>query len=117
MFAVFGVTHNHCRKVAEKKVRRTIKVKKQLVTRSDKEFEAAIQQKTVELFEKMPPVMLSAEYSSPSIAQKFAQMAESEGADRLELRIRAPIRKTVKGKEKIVHSWLKWDYSRDYGIT
>lgn len=114
MFAVFGVTHQHAKKVTEKKTPRTVKVKKKSVTRTDAEYAAAVQKAADEQFEKMKPLILSPEYSSPSIAEEFMAMAKKIGAVRLEVRIKAPVKKTIKGKEKVVRRWVKWESAKDY---
>ncbi|RAK01646.1 hypothetical protein [Aliidiomarina maris] len=114
MFAVFGVTKQVARRVAEKKTPRTITVNRKKIERTDEQLVAAIDEAAQAYFERMKPVILSPEYSSPSFAADFMDLVAPEDARALEVRIRVPVKKVIKGKEKVVRRWLSWNPDTDY---
>lgn len=117
MFAVFGVSVEKARAMAIKKTKRTVGKGKELRRLTDAEYQQALNDATEKFMQQMKPVLLSPEYSSPSIALQFKQMAEQGGVKRAEVRIKAPIQsKDKKGRPRISKSWMLFEPGRDYEL-
>lgn len=118
MFAVFGVTHDKARDLALKKTKRTVGKGKKQRELSEDEYQKTVQSKTEINMEKMKPVILSPEYSSPEFANEFMSMARGVGMQRLEVRINAPVeRRSKKNGVRIGRTWVKYVPGKKYSIS
>ncbi|CAM3900109.1 hypothetical protein [Rheinheimera salexigens] len=115
MFAVFGINESKARAMAIKKTAKTTGKGKNLRALTDEEYQAALNANTEKYMQNMKPVILSSEYSTPSVCADFIALAQKAGAKKLEVMIKAPVEtKDKKGRAKIVKRWTQYQAGHNY---
>lgn len=115
MFAVFGKSLAKAREKALKTTPKFTGKGANYRKLTDEEYQALLAEKTEKIFSNMKPLVLSKEYSSPEICKQFMQLAEREGYQELNVRIKAPVQSTdKKGRAKIASRWLPFVPGNDY---
>ncbi len=115
MFAVFGKSYEAAKKKALKLTPTHTGTGASYRKLTDAEYQKELAENTEKLFEKMKPVALSREYSSPEICTEFMRLAERQGYQGLTVRIKAPVQSTdKKGRAKIANRWVRYVPGNDY---
>ena len=115
MFAVFGKSYEAAKKKALKLTPTHTGTGASYRKLTDAEYQQELAANTEKLFEKMKPVALSKEYSSPEICTEFMRLAERQDYQGLTVRIKAPVQsKDTKGRAKITSRWLPYVPGNDY---
>ncbi|MBV2127954.1 hypothetical protein [Arsukibacterium indicum] len=117
MFAVFGISYKKARAKAIKLTKKTTGKGKELRQLTPAEYDEALNAATEKYMQQMKPVILSGEFSQPTICDEFIAMAEKSGAKQLQVMIKAPVQsKDKKGRAKVSKRWMEWDSSKDYTL-
>lgn len=116
MFAVFVINQRKAREMAIKKTAKTTGKGKTLRQLTPDEYQEALNVATEKFMQQMKPVILSPEYSTPSVCADFITLAEKSGATRLSVMMKAPVEsKDKKGRLKIVKRWTQYQTDNNYG--
>lgn len=119
-FAVFGVTMNHCLKVARKRVKAVTGVGDKMKRLTPEEYEQAVQDYAHKLFKdiaegkKVAP-KISADMSQPSAAKEFIELANrTTQCAKLQIYQRAPVKGKVNPRTKLpVMKFQPWPLRED----
>lgn len=115
MFAVFGINESKARAMAIKKTAKTTGKGKNLRQLTPDEYQEALNANAEKYMQQMKPVILSSEYSTPSVCNDFIALAKKTGATRLTVMMKAPVEsKDKKGRLKIVKRWQEYQAGHNY---
>lgn len=115
MFAVFGKSLAKAREKALKTIPKFTGKGAKYRKLTPEEYQELLAANTEKVFSKMKPVVLSKEYSSPEICQQFMKLAEREGYQELNVRIKAPVQSTDKKvRAKIASRWVRYVPGNNY---
>ncbi|MAD75126.1 MAG: hypothetical protein CML20_10110 [Rheinheimera sp.] len=117
MFAVFGISYEKARAKAIKLTKKTTGKGKELRQLTQAEYDEALNAATEKYMQQMKPVILSGEFSQPSVCQQFIAMAAEKGASQLQVMIKAPVQtKDKKGRAKVSKRWMEYSSTKDYTL-